>query len=323
MDTTQRIKTINDLNDIGMRLARTPTMQDALRLHEVAANLADDSSLPSDYLQISNANCGYALRQLGDYDGARRLLEDTLDKTKSPDGLSHTYSGVGGVGRIFEELGLVVADDPRAVEPEARMSAITAGLVYFDGAIMKYDAALTNLEPEVYTPAQLTQRKLRTMGMRAPKARNLGELTQGEERQHWFNTAVGYAQEEVSAREALGETSGQNLATAYHTLGQALTELAVGDFDRYQEAKNAFDKAAKVPGVQENTLVTLHLRRAWLGYRYNPSEDYSGAIAVFHFEPFLAGADKLTNADKNALRRRVVELGDHFGGSYQERAGLF
>ena len=320
MDTTQRIKTINDLNDIGMRLARTPTMQDALRLHEVAANLAEDPSLPQDYLQISNANCGYALRQLGDYEGARQLLLDVLRKTDLIDRLPRTYSGRG---RLHEELGLIVADGPTLPDSAHRISAVKHGLSFFERAIEDYNSALTNSEPEVYTPAQLTQRKLRTIGMRAPKARNLGELTQGEERQHWFNTAVGYAQEEVTAREALGETSGQNLATAYHTLGQALTELAVDDFDRYQEAKDAFDKAAKVPGVQENTLVTLHLRRAWLGYKYNPSEDYSDAIAVFHFELFLAGADKLTNADKNALRRRVVELGNHLGGSYQERAELF
>lgn len=320
MNITRRINNINDLNDIGMKLARTPTMQDALKLLEIAADLAYAESLSPDYLQISNANCGYALRQLGDYDGAKRLLEDTLERTKSADGLVRTYSGVG---RIFEELGLIVADDPRAVEPEARMSAITAGLVYFEGAIMKYEVALANSVSEVYTPEQLTQRKLRTMGMRAPKARNLGELTEGEERQHWFNTAVQYATEEVIAREGMGESSGQNLANAYHSLGLALTELVAGDFDRYQQAKDAFDKAAKVLGVHENTLVTLHLRQAWLRYRYDSSPDNSDAIAVFHFEPFLAGVDKLTNADKNALRRQVVELGDHLGGDYQGRARLF
>ena len=315
MNTAQRIKNINDLNDLGIRLACTPTMQDALRLHEIAADLSCSEDVPLDYLLISHANLGFALRQLGDYDTPRGLLES--DFMGLVGRALKTYSGIG---RVFEELGLIVADDPRAVEPEKRMSAITKGLDYFNYAIGKYREALVNSVAEVYTPQQLIQRELRTMGMRAPKARNLGELTMGEESCDWFNKAVDYAQEEVNARKAMGETSGQNLANAYHSLGQALTEIVSTNPENYHRAREAFDKAAAVPGVQENTLITLQLRRAWLEYRKDAT-----LVSVISpsFDTFLAGVDKLTEADKNALRGRVVELGDHLGGDYRERAKLF
>ncbi len=316
METKDRIKTIEELNALGMRLARTPTMSNALQVHAAAAELAKDPSINLDYHLISNANMGYALRQLGQYHEAGQLLRDSLIQSATRSPLA-TY---GGRGRVYEELGLVVADVPLAENAnEARIKNTQEGLATFALAIQDYDAALHN-QGEVYTPLQLQQRRLRTIGMQSPKARNLAELTAGAERQDWLKKAVTYATQEVDARESMGEKEGQNLANSYHSLGQVLSELVVEDSSQYSAAKQAFEKAAAVPGVAENTKTTLYLRRAWLEYKREASA--KEAIAPL-FDTFLKQSSILTSADKSSLQRRVLELGRHLGSDYTLRAEKF
>lgn len=323
MQATDRIKTIEELNTIGMRLARTPTMQQAFAAHTIAADLASQApDINLDHLLVSNANQAYALRQQGDYKAAQQLLYGAFEKVQNSTGDFPTYAGRG---RVYEELGIVTADFPvPALEPvdlqiPLKIGHIKAGLAYFQEALSFYDKALDTGD-EIYSRAQIQQRKLRTIGMRAPKARDLYELVEREEKKSWLAKAVEYATEEVSGREALGETTGQNLANAYHSLGQVLTETVTDTPENYVRARDLFDKVAATPGVHENTLITMNLRKAWLEYRRDPT---AAAAIIPLFEVFLADTSALTGADKNALNRKVVELGTLLGGDYVEKVRGF
>jgi len=318
MQLTERIKVIDELNDLGTRLARVPTLENALRIHAEAAALADNPDLNPDYLAVSRANQAYALRQLGHYGEASDVLRTALLHLESSAEAPKSY---GGYGRVFEELGLVAADMPLLPyeKTETKILNVHLGLEFFGDALDNYGFALMNLSTEIYTSSQLDQRRLRTLGIRAPKARDLYELSAlPSEKQAWIEKAVEYATEEVTAREALGEKEGQNLANAYHSLGQALTETVTDAPENYIRARDLFDKVAATPGVHQNTLITMNLRKAWLEYRRNPTN--AAAITPL-FDVFLANTSVLTGADKNALNRKVQELGNVLG--YTEKVKGF
>ena len=108
--------------------------------------------------------------------------------------------------------------------------------------------------------------------------------------------------------------------TAYHTLGQALTETVAHTPSNYGKAKDTFTLAATTPGIHPNTQVTLNLRLAWLEYRRDPSATDEISLP---FDAFLQGTSSLTAADKHALQRKILELGRHLGGVYWRRAQDF
>jgi len=219
-------------------------------------------------------------------------------------------------------MALVRADFPTD-DKEKRIRNLKESLVLFERALEFYDQALDinedNLDcQEVYTSEQiLKHRKLRTVGARAPKASDLYGLTLGEQREEWRNKALLWAMEEVQLREELGETKGPGLANAYHTLGYVITEYVDPENSlAYQGARDAFEKAARVPDAAENTKVVIDFCLAWLEYKRDPKNK----VAVGkEFDKFLSGLDKLTEANKNShsLLCRIEKVADSLGEEYQ------
>ncbi len=328
MDISEVIGRINALNDRGVQLAMASpsdyerAYERAIVQHHLAADLAREHSINPDYLALSVANEGYARRRKGEErEIILGLLENILIGMPSSmaswvSGDSSRRDSYAGRARLLEEEALVRRYTPHAeIVPD-----LTEAFSQLEEAVSLYQQAVGNAPVEVLSPEKLESRLWRTYGIASAVATELARR-EPDKKAEYLLTASSYAQQELDARLRAGETEGFSLLNAYHTLGVAQSELAVGDQKKYESAKANLQQARQL-AVQAGigiTISTLTFREAWLEYRKN--KDDLPAISTL-LQPVLDFQKMPTHrwdgGTKNALRPQMMELAAHLGGEHQK-----
>lgn len=314
LSVDELIADVERLNQEGIAISRPPTLSDSLGKHVEATYLAKDPRLNPDYLCITRANIGYVLRQMGRYKQAQALLKSTLEWAEDAFvEREHITESHGGRGRVLEELGMIKRDCPG----EDRLGRIKEALGTFNQTLDLYEQAQINVGREVYTLDQLAGRINRTNGLKGTTLLML--LDEGETDLTYVTQALEYTRKELDARLAAGEPtddiSKHNLANAYHSVGIALTELVPTNPNKYIEAREHLFKAQRTT-PHDRTKTTINFRLAWLEYR-NDSENIEDISA--NLDNFLEDTSSLTETDLNVIRPKLEILGNHLGGTYQEK----
>ncbi|MBI2130009.1 hypothetical protein HYU07_07325 [Candidatus Woesearchaeota archaeon] len=303
------IKDIERLNKEGIKLtfSSLPNRYDlAIHKHREAANIAINTNINPDHYAVSVANMAFALRHRdNDGKGVLRLLEEVLDKIN----VNKSYFGTA---RVLEEKGLVIRHDK-----ERTVETLKDGLVVIEECLSFYERALTNSKNEIAKEEVIRNRLFRTLGIASTIA---SEIASKHKRLKAYNKcAVSYANEELEMRLENGETKGQDLVNAYHTVGAAITEIVSGKTKLYYDAKKNLTKAQE---IAENPLVrsVLNLRFGWLEYKAGPG---NMKLIKMHVDAVLADQDKnatkWTSAVKDVLKDKMFALGRRLGKDYIEK----
>ena len=318
METSQLETRINTLNQEGIALTMQapPRYDDALIKHTEALQIAREGKLNPDYRAFSSANIAYALRRKAEpRETVLKLLDDSFQenltsmKTWAADSRQESYAGTA---RLLEEMTLV-----------HKSSNATDGLTVARGnihmAIDLYLVAAGNVPAEIITLPQINSRLWRTLGVASTVATDLSKHFP-RERKAYLREAVSYAQQELDARLSAGETSGRDVANAYHTVAAAQTELASRDKNMYLAAKENLQRGKQL-ALDAGYLMpfsVMSLREAWLEYKRSPlNKKVIGNLVQTVLDQQQQESMHWDKAVKNGLHPKMMKLAECLGGVYQ------
>ena len=272
------------------------------------------SELNPDYRSVAYTEQAASLRWRGVHESVTMLVLAEAMRL-------HSQASYFGEARALEEMGLIGRyssnDEP---------SKLRGSLASLDRAIEGYKKALTNdgsvLQPEIADKKTIQDRLWRTYGVASVNHSILAGTDETNRTKH-LEKAVEYARYELNQRIEQGETSGDPLANAYHTVGEAHIELVKEKPETYDEGRAALEKARDIHSSPMVRTV-IELKMALLEINTHPEnkegvgELVSGIIAAQ-----TDTSSAWTPALKDRLKSRMERIANHIGEPYVTQLNRF